>query len=70
MAYVSPNFKTKKALKDALLEGKRISVFQPNNIFNREFRSGEWVTIEGPHNYHRWYANCLLDENLNVIKVK
>ena len=29
MAYVSPNFKTKKALKQALAEGKHVVVYQP-----------------------------------------
>lgn len=53
--YVRPNFKTKKELKEALKEGKKVEVFSPgpfppqNN--GREF-------IEGPHypKPHTWYA--------------
>ncbi len=55
MAYVDPNFKTKKALKDAIKAGRSIGVYQhavgtiPDN--------GE-VHIEGPHYPapHTWYA--------------
>jgi hypothetical protein len=53
--YVDPNFKTKKALKEAVDKGEEVIVFapglgQPNpNGIN---------TIEGPHYPapHSWYA--------------
>lgn len=55
MAYVNPNFKTKKALKAALDEGQAISVFQPG--LGTVPQDGT-VTLEGPHfpEAHRWYA--------------
>lgn len=63
--YVSPNFKTKKALKEALAKGERIEVFQPNDMFGKGTPNGR-VTLEGPHT---WYADgeCV---NGILIKVK
>lgn len=55
MAYVDPNFKTKKALKEALAAGRKVAVFSPGPFGckqnGREF-------IEGPHypQPHTWYA--------------
>lgn len=65
--YVSPNFSTKKALKDAIANGERVTVFQPNDMFGKtdEIRSAEQaeVSVEGPHypKAHSWYARvrCL-----------
>lgn len=59
MAYTSTNFKTKKALKEAVAAGKKISVWSP----------GPWpvatdgnVSLEGPHypEPHKWYASATL----------
>ena len=33
MAYVDPNYKTKKALKDAVAAQVAVGVFQPNDMF-------------------------------------
>jgi len=55
MAYVSPNFKTKKALKEALAAGQPIEVFQPGlGVIPHNGK----VTLEGPHypQPHTWYA--------------
>lgn len=70
MAYTTINFKTKKALKEALAAGKKISVFQPNNIFNIKLEGH--CTLEGPHypEPHKWYASAKLDENGYIISVK
>ena len=72
MAYVRPNFKSKAELKRAITEGQKVSVWQMNDLFNREFRAGEWIAVEMPWfpEAHRAYAQCLLDENLHVVKVK
>lgn len=55
--YVSPNYKTKKALRDALAAGERVTVFAPGLGAPKV---GE-ETIEGPHYPapHTWYARVL-----------
>jgi hypothetical protein len=70
--YVSPNFKTKKALKEAVAAGKQVFIFQPNDMFGRGAPSrGKGITIEGPHypEPHKWYAQVDV-ENGVVVKVK
>ena len=56
--YVSPNYLTKKALKEAVAKGEPVTVFQPNNMFNVEPPENGKATIEGPHypKPHTWYA--------------
>ena len=46
MAYTDPNFKSKKALKEALKAGQRISVFSPGPFGCKQ--DGEEF-VEGPH---------------------
>lgn len=55
MAYVSPNFKTKKALKQALAAGEPVAVYQPG--LGTVPTDGK-VALEGPHYPapHTWYA--------------
>ncbi len=55
MAYVAPNFKTKKALKDALAGGHDVTVYQPAI---GDVPDNGRVHIEGPHYpaAHTWYA--------------
>ena len=57
MAYVDPNFPTKKALKEAVKNGDRVTVYQPGGMFDLTVRNGQ-VSVEGPHypQPHRWYA--------------
>jgi len=59
MSYVEPNFKTKKALRDALSAGDRIRVFQPG--LGSVPQDGI-VFLEGPHypEPHRWYAKGVM----------
>lgn len=68
--YVSPNFKTKKALKAAVAEGEHVRIFQPGPFGGDEPDDGI-VAVEGPHypEPHKWYATVTL-ENGKVIKVK
>jgi hypothetical protein len=65
--YVSPNFKTKKALKEALAAGKTVTVFSPGPF---PAPSNGPVTLEGPHfpEPHKWYAQGVV-ENGRLIKV-
>jgi len=59
MAYVRPNFRTKKALREALRAGEPVEVFQPGigTIPN----DGP-VTLEGPWHPqpHTWYARGIM----------
>lgn len=66
--YVSPNFKTKKALKEAVAAGKVVTVYSP--WIGVPKRDGEEV-VEGPHfpEPHKWYAGVVLKDG-KVVKVK
>jgi hypothetical protein len=66
--YVSPNFKTKKALKDAVKAGAVVSIFSPGPFPAPD--SG-WTTAEGPHypEPHRWYARVRVLDG-TVVEVK
>lgn len=65
--YVSPNIKTKKALKEAVKAGLKINVYSPGP-FPAKTDGQEFV--EGPHypEPHRWYAQVLV-KNGFVVKV-
>lgn len=68
--YTTINFKTKKALKEAVANGQRVSVYQPGPFGGNEPSDGI-VCVEGPHypEPHRWYAECTL-ENGVIVKVR
>jgi hypothetical protein len=68
MAYVSPNFKTKKALKEALAKGESVEVFQPG-LGTVPFNGT--ICLEGPHypQPHRWYAEAVMKGG-KLTKVK
>lgn len=68
MAYVDPNFKTKKAFKEAVAAGQDIYVFSPGPF---PVSGNGTVAIEGPHypKPHTWYATATVADGL-VIKVK
>lgn len=66
--YVNPNFKTKKALKEALAKGESVEVFSPGPFPCP--KSGR-VSLEGPHYpaAHTWYAEATVEDG-RVVKVK
>lgn len=72
--YCDINFKTKKALKEAVAAGKQVTVYQPGGMFNAGggdgLQSGK-VCVEGPHypEPHRWYASVEVKDGV-IIKVK
>jgi hypothetical protein len=67
MAYVDPNFKTKKMLKEAVAKGEHVTVFSPGPF---PCKSEGTEFVEGPHYPapHAWYAKVTL-KNGRVIKV-
>ena len=70
MTYVSPNFQTKKALKEALAAGREVTVFEPGFIGSEVPANGR-VYLEGPHapQPHKWYATGIMrDGKLVGIK--
>lgn len=67
--YADIDFKTKKQLKEAVLAGRKIGVYNPSGMFPAP-TDGK-VSIEGPHypNPHSWYASAEIKDGI-IIKVK
>jgi hypothetical protein len=65
--YVSPNFKSKKALKEAVAAGKPVEAFSPGPFPCKENGT---ESVEGPHypEPHKWYARVEIVNGL-VVKV-
>lgn len=59
--YVSPNFKTKKQLKEAIATGHSVYIFSPGPFPVKQ--NGE-ESVEGPHfpQPHTWYARVLVED--------
>lgn len=66
--YVRPNFKTKKALKEAVARGERVAVFSPGPF---PAPTNGRTAVEGPHypEPHRWYASVQVKDGY-VSKVE
>ena len=62
------NFKTKKALRLAVLNGDEVRVHQPGP-FGPRVKDGPGA-VEGPHEYHRWYAAVHVQDGIIVGPVK
>lgn len=72
MAYTCVNFKTKKALKEAVKEGRRIMCLQPGPFGDGTTLTTDGVVfLEGPHYPapHRWYAKGYLKDGA-LVKVE
>lgn len=67
--YTDINFKTKKAVKEAIAAGKEITIFQPGGMFAAP-RNGQ-VHLEGPHapQPHRWYGTGQMKDG-KLISIK
>lgn len=66
MAYVNPNFKTKKALKEAVkTDGEIVTVYQPG--LGDCPQNGD-IDVEGPHypQPHTWYAVATVKDGVIV----
>lgn len=68
MAYTRINFKTKKALKEALAAGNVIEVFQPGL---GDIPLDGYISLEGPHYPapHTWYASGTMKDG-RLVKVQ
>ena len=65
--YTTKNFKSKKALKEAIKNGEKITIFQPGPFGGNEPTEGK-TYLEGPHypEAHKWYAEASLISGLVV----
>ena len=66
--YVNPNFNTKKALREALAAGVRVTVFSPGPF---PCTTNGTECIEGPHypKPHKWYAQVtVVDGRVTSVK--
>jgi hypothetical protein len=66
MAYTVTNFKTKKSLREALVQGDIIHVFQPGP-WGPEVKDGT-VYLEGPHypKPHKWWGSVTVKDGVIV----
>lgn len=69
MTYVIPNFRTKKALREAVEKGEEVRAFEPG--LGALPRGGGRVFIEGPHfpEPHRFYVQAEVDADGRVTKI-
>lgn len=69
MAYCVKNFKTKKALREAIAAGEQIEVYNPG--IGGPIPPNGTVFLEGPHYPapHTWYAKAELKDG-KIVKVK
>lgn len=67
--YTDKNFKTKKALKEAVANGEKLTYYQPGPFGGNEKRDGK-ITLEGPHYpaAHTWYATAEVKDGV-IVKV-
>ena len=66
MAHVFPNYKTKKAFKEAVKSGEAM-VVKGGMYLTDTVREGTDF-VEGPHEYHKWYAQVTIKDG-KVVKV-
>ena len=68
--YTDINFKTKKQLKDAIAQGRKVTYYQPGPFGGSEPRDGA-IYLEGPHYpaAHKWYASAEAKDGL-IVRVK
>lgn len=67
--YTTENFRTAKALREAVKAGERVTYFEPGIGRGQEPSEGT-IVIEGPHHpeAHKFYLRCKV-ENGVIVKV-
>lgn len=70
MAYTDVDFKSKKALKDAVKAGQKVYVYSPG--LGGPYANRTDVALEGPHypKPHTWYASAVVGPDGAVVSVK
>ena len=68
--YTNKNYRTGKAVKEAVKDGIIVGVHQPNDMFGAS-GNGE-VSLEGPHNPepHKWYLRAKIEDFVIVRILK
>jgi hypothetical protein len=61
MAYTTENYKSKKALREALAAGVEVTCYQPGGMF--PCPTDGQISLEGPHypKPHTWYASGVME---------
>lgn len=69
MSYVDPDYKSKKAFKEAVLSGVKHRTYNPSGMWETPQNGTDLV--EGPHypKPHRWYASVVVKDGV-VVSVK
>jgi hypothetical protein len=64
--YTVTNYKSKKALKEALKAGAQVDTYQPGGFFPPTLDGS--IALEGPHYPapHTWYASCKVKDGIIV----
>jgi hypothetical protein len=67
--YTERNFKTKKALKEAVANGEQVGVYSVSPFEQGPFNGR--VYLEGPHypEPHKWYAQAEVKDSI-IVSVK
>ena len=69
MAYVDPDYKTKKLFIEAVRSGTQHSTYNPSGMFPTTQNGND--VVEGPHypRPHKWYASVVVKDGV-VISAK
>ncbi len=69
--YVSPNYKSKAALKRGLVAGEYVTIFQVGPFGGNEPNDARGPAVEGPHYPapHSWYGQVtVVDGQVTEVK--
>lgn len=72
MAYVNPNFPSKKAFMQAVKDGMTVRLYQPNgDLTGSTIPENGTISVEGPHypQPHTWYAQVTLKDG-EIVRIK
>lgn len=71
MAYVNPDYPTKKAFREAVEKGVQHEPYNPSLPAVVPVERNGRIIIEGPHypKAHKWYASCFVENGI-ITKVR